>query len=317
MAGRGRRVAAAFRCAQTDSHEPFSHLEPRQYAVDHRHPERRLPDGCEVPGCIGGDALYAALAARLWEPTAEMVAPVGRDFPSAILHEISVAGLSDLGLPRRDIPTLHNRVAYSHTGDRTWTLFSSDANFDALSPTPEDIPEAYRAAEAFLVLAMTLPAQERLVAHLKATTSALVALDPQEDYIAGNEAALRRLIAQVDLFMPSAEEVRRLLGHEDWPAAAETFAAMGPATVVIKLGAEGCLVHHKGETLHQPAAPAFVRNATGAGDCFCGAFVASLVADGSDLKRAAERGATAASLAITDYGVVTMLRAAVAAGSSK
>lgn len=270
-----------------------------------------LPDGREVPGCIGGDALYAALAARIWEPKTEMVAPVGRDFPPSILAEIGAAGLSDRGLPRRDLPTLHNRVAYRENGERTWTLFSSDADFDALSPMPEDIPEAYRAAEAYLVLAMTLPAQERLVAHLKATTSALVALDPQEDYIAGNEAALRRLIAQVDLFMPSAEEVRRLLGHENWVVAAETFAALGPATVVIKLGAEGCLVHHKGEMFREPAAPAAVRDTTGAGDCFCGAFVASLVSGRSDLMQAARRGAQGASRAITDYGVAAMLRTAV------
>ena len=275
-----------------------------------------LPDGRAVPGCIGGDALYAALAARMWEPTAEMVAPVGRDFPPSILAEIAATGLSDRGLPRRNVPTLHNRIAYRDNGDRTWTSFFSDADFDALSPMPEDIPEPYRAAEAFLVLAMTLPAQERLVAHLKAKTRALVALDPQEDYIAGNEAALRRLIAQVDLFMPSAEEVRRLLGHEDWVVAAETFAALGPETVVIKLGAEGCLVHHRGGTFRAPAAPATARDTTGAGDCFCGAFAASLVIDGWDLTRATQRGAQAASRAIADYGVAAMLQAAVAANNS-
>ncbi|MDX7953772.1 PfkB family carbohydrate kinase [Lichenihabitans sp. Uapishka_5] len=150
----------------------------------------------------------------------------------------------------------------------------------------------------------------------KATTRALVALDPQEDYIAGNEGALRRLIAQVDLFMPSAEEVRRLLGHEDWAVAAATFAALGPETVVIKLGAEGCLVHHRGETFHEPATPAAVRDTTGAGDCFCGAFAASLVTDGSDLVQAARRGAQGASRAITNYGVAAMLRAAVAINGS-
>ena len=272
-----------------------------------------LPDGREVPGCIGGDALYAALAARFWEPKAAMVAPVGRDFPPAVLAEIEAAGLSAEGLTRRDLATLRNRVAYRPNGERTWTLFSSEDDFDALSPLPGDIPDGFMGAEAFLVLAMTLPAQERLVAHLKATTRALVALDPQEDYIAGNEAALRRLIAQVDVFMPSAEEVRRLLGHEDWPAAAETFAALGPATVVVKLGAEGCLIRHRGEVLREPAAPATVRDTTGAGDCFCGAFMASLVRDGFDLALAARRGAEAASRAIEDYGVAAMLRAAAAA----
>jgi sugar/nucleoside kinase (ribokinase family) len=266
-----------------------------------------LPDGRAVPGCIGGDALYAALAARPWEPTTEMVAPVGRDFPPAVLGRIAAAGLKPDGLPPRDLPTLHNRITYRANGDRTWTQFFSDDDFDALSPRPADIPPAYMAADGFLILAMTLPAQERLVTHLKATTRALVALDPQEDYIAGNEGALRRLIAQVDVFMPSAEEVRRLLGHDDWAAAAATLAALGPATVVIKLGAEGCLMSHDGQILRVPATPiTTVRDTTGAGDCFCGAFMASLIGEGYDVARAAGRGAAAAARAISDYGVNAM-----------
>jgi len=40
-----------------------------------------LPDGRERPGCLGGDALYAGLAARLFEPAVEIVAPVGSDLP--------------------------------------------------------------------------------------------------------------------------------------------------------------------------------------------------------------------------------------------
>ena len=34
-----------------------------------------LPDGSERPGCTGGDALYATLAARPGSPRAELVAP--------------------------------------------------------------------------------------------------------------------------------------------------------------------------------------------------------------------------------------------------
>lgn len=270
-----------------------------------------LPDGREVPGCLGGDALYAALAARIWEPSTEMVAPMGRDFPPAILDQIGAAGLAADGLVPRDRPTLHNRVAYRQNGDRTWTLFSSDADFDTLSPMPADIPATYTGAQAFLVLAMTLPAQERLVAYLKSNTRTLIALDPQEDYIAGNEDALRRLIGQVDIFMPSAEEVRRLLGHEDWTAAADTFAALGPPVVVIKLGADGCLVHDRGRVTRVPAEPAAVLDTTGAGDCFCGAFMASLIGDRLDTIEAARRGAAAAARAITAYGASAMLEAAI------
>lgn len=113
----------------------------------------------------------------------------------------------------------------------------------SLSPTPDDLPPGYCAAEAFLVLAMALGAQERLIEWMRAQTNALVALDPQEDYIAGNHSRLRSLIGKVDIFLPSAEEVRRLTGGGDWTTASRDFAALGPRLIVIKLGAEGVMVY--------------------------------------------------------------------------
>lgn len=270
-----------------------------------------LPDGAERPDCIGGDALYACLAARLFEPRSEMVAPVGSDWPDPVRRKIRDAGLAEIGLTPRNIPSLHNRVVYETNGDRAWTLFNSEEAFHELSPTPDDIHVTYRDAEAFLVLAMTLQAQQDLVADLKRNTEGLIALDPQEDYIAGNEEALRNLIAQSDIFLPSAEEVRRLLRHEDWSAAARTFAELGPTLVVIKLGAEGCLIYDRSREWEKtvPAFEADAVDTTGAGDSFCGAFVAAFLQDRSDLERAAQAGSIAASFAIADYGVTPLFEA--------
>ena len=264
-----------------------------------------LPDGTERPGCTGGDALYATLAARAWEPECQLVAPVGHDLPPSVTVAMGRAGLSFRGMVPRDLPTLHNRVEYFSDGSREWTLFADPATFDALSPLPSDIPADWRQAQAFLILAMTLDAQERLVADLRATTTALIALDPQEDYIAGNEARLRRLVSQVDIFLPSAEEVRRLLNTEDWEQAARDLAALGPQIVVVKLGEDGCLVHDRRNGLmqHLPArAVPHVVDTTGAGDSFCGAFMAALLDNPTDPLRAARAGALAASITVQGYG---------------
>ena len=268
-----------------------------------------LPDNRIVPGCIGGDALYAALAARLYDPSAEMVAPVGQDFPAAVLARIDQAGLSRVGLTCRPQNTLHNRIDYRSDGGRSWTTYFTEAEFHALSPVPNDIPPSYREAKAFMILAMTLAAQEALVADLKRTSTALVALDPQEDYISGNEDALRRLIGAVDIFMPSADEVRQLLGHTDWIAAAKTFAGWGPSIVVIKLAAEGCLIYGRDDdrAIRIPSLATDVRDTTGAGDCFCGAFVAALIDDRADLRSAGRAGTVAASFAIEDFGVERLI----------
>jgi ribokinase len=105
--------------------------------------------------------------------------------------------------------------------------------------------------------------------------------------------------------MPSAEEVIKLTGHSDWSAAARGFAELGPALVVIKLGAEGCLIFDR-TTQHEirvPACPATVVDTTGAGDSFCGAFIAALLQDRGDIEAAARAAAVTASFAVEGYGV--------------
>ena len=247
-----------------------------------------LPDGTERPGCLGGDALYAALGARLLMPEVELVAPVGTDFPAEVLARIEATGLSTKGMPPRPRPTLHNRVAYDADGGRTWTIYDDEPAFDDLSPTFADIPAAFRSAEAFLILAMTLSAQIRLVDDFRRHTGALVALDTQEDYIVGNEAAMRALIAGTDVFLPSAVEL----------------AALGPRIVVAKRGGDGCTVYEaaSGRMTHVAALPATVVDTTGAGDSFCGAFIAELLESG-DAVAAAHAGVAAASFTVEDYGL--------------
>ena len=267
-----------------------------------------LPDGTEQLASVGGDALYGALAARLFLPRAEMLAPVGRDLPPHVWALIDEAGLSRAGLPPRNCPTIHTRFVYQSADRRVVTLLSEEAEFDVLSPRGPDIPEAFRSARAWLVLAMTLSAQCDLVAALRAAGAGLIGLDLQEEYIAGNEGAILDLVSQVDVFMPSEAEVRLLLGHDDPLSACETFAALGPRVVVMKRGAAGCFVY-EGATHTSFAAPARaakIIDTTGAGDAFCAGFMAGLAVDPSNVRNAASQGALAASLAVSGFGVATL-----------
>lgn len=267
-----------------------------------------LPDGTERPGCVGGDALYAALGARLWEPATEIVAPRGHDFPADVTARLEALGFSLEGFPERAVRTIHNRVRYDSQGGRHWTLYSPEQDFHLLSPLPDDIPTNYRQADAFLIAAMSLEAQEELAAWLKAQTAGAIALDLQEDYISGNEERLRALIGRADLFLPSEEEVRRLLGHEEWLRAAQEFARMGPGIVVIKRGSAGSLAYdaRTGQSFEVPAYPVAVVDMTGAGDAFCGGFVAGFVRDPQRLEHAARGGAVSASFAIAGFSIETL-----------
>ncbi len=269
------------------------------------------PDGTVREWCIGGDALYGVLGARLFDSRAEMVAPVGRDFPQDISARIRRAGLSGAGLPERSCPTLHTRFVYQTPDHRTVTLVSDAGDFEILSPKASDVPEPYWQADAFMILAMTLQAQQALIPACRARSAAPIALDPQEEYIVGNEAAVLDLVAQTDIFLPSLAEVRLLLGHEDAPRAARQFAQLGPRIVVIKMGARGCLVYHAEDNsiFVQPAFPSAPVDTTGSGDAFCCAFLASLAAAPALLHQAAAAGTVAASFALAGYGAEALFEA--------
>ncbi|MCC6314312.1 MAG: carbohydrate kinase family protein [Thermomicrobiales bacterium] len=88
---------------------------------------------------------------------------------------------------------------------------------------------------------------------------------------------VRRLLGEVDLFLPNLDEARALTGRETPDAAAEVLAADGPEIVVVKSGAAGSFVRVDGATHALPALPTEVRDAVGAGDTFDAGFVYGLL----------------------------------------
>jgi ribokinase len=270
-----------------------------------------LPDGSITPECMGGDALYAALGARLWEPQVQLMAPLGHDIPYRTLEAMRATGFDLENLPLRDVPTIRTRIFYDAQGGRRWEILASEQEFHILSPRPEDIPEHYLRAQAFLILAMTLAAQENLIEWLRKHTPATLALDTQEDYVVGNEKRVLDLVPQVDIFMPSAVEVVQLLGHRDWLRAAQEFTNMGAKIVVIKCGEEGVFVLNRetGEWFEQVPVSTKIADTTGAGDAFCGGFMAAYIQDPADLRKAALAGSISASFAIASFGMDALLKA--------
>ncbi len=262
------------------------------------------PDGSLHAAQVGGDALYAALAARLFQSRTEIVAPVGHDRPAALAASLQRAGLRAAGLPARACDTLANRIEHHGHDRRTFTLLSSEAAFETMSPHSSDVPQDYRAAAAFLILAMTLAAQQELVRAFCAQAGLLVALDPQTEYIAGHVDEILAMVRHVDVFTPSLDEVEMLLGHTDPGRAARELAALGPRIVVVKMGGEGSWTHDaaSGDDIVLPAYPVQPVDTVGGGDAFCGGLLAALT-QAQDLRHAAICGAVAASFAIASFGV--------------
>lgn len=88
-----------------------------------------------------------------------------------------------------------------------------------------------------------------------------------------NRADIEAAIAQTTVFLATHEEATAWTGIEDPAEAAAHFLTQNPSTVVIKLGADGCLIATKERQAHIPGFPVKVRDTAGAGDSFAAACV--------------------------------------------
>jgi ribokinase len=279
--------------------------------------DQAVHDGVVSEPAMGGDAAYAALAALLTADGGDaprrdlrvsMLAPVGADLPNDVLSDLRAAGVDVDDLPRRDLPTVRNTVAYEPDGSRVWTMHNTDAEFDALSVYPADVPESALAAAGIVLSAMSLESQLALTPWLRENTGALLYLDLQEDYLDDNREALLDIVARVDVFLPSEVEAVALAETTDLVAAARFFSSLGPEVVVIKRAARGSLVLAAGVVTVVEADAVDAVDSTGAGDAFCGGFAAHHVIHG-DAVEAARAGSRSARVAISDFGIAGLLDA--------
>ncbi|MCZ8103040.1 MAG: carbohydrate kinase family protein, partial [Burkholderiales bacterium] len=109
-----------------------------------------------------------------------------------------------------------------------------------------------------------------------------------------------------DVFFPSIDDVKVLSGLDDPDAIVDWSHRLGARAVLLKLGAGG-LVASDGTRRERIAGHRVdTVDATGAGDCFCGACLARLAA-GDTLWDAARYANAAAALSTTGYGAVAPL----------
>jgi 2-dehydro-3-deoxygluconokinase len=124
--------------------------------------------------------------------------------------------------------------------------------------------------------------------------------------LARARACTVQAIGLCDLFLPSLDDMTVLTGLSDPEAIVDWSHARGARQVVLKLGGDGVLVSDAGVHTRIPVRRVELRDATGAGDCFCGNLLARL-ALGDGLVQAARYANVAASLAVQGYGAVAPL----------
>ncbi len=291
-------------------------------------------------GLPGGNALFSAAGAKLWTDEVGLWARCGRNFPATWLETLGALGLGTAGLIHLPQAQDHRTFfAYTEDGKRDDTqpaahfarigralppelegyVHSTPQQddphiFEPLAPRPEEWPAVYAGVTAVHLAPLPLATHLHAPAALRAAGVRLISVDPGERYMIPERVPfLRRLLPQIDAFLPSDQEVRSLFGDAvDLWEAADQLAAWGAPLVVIKVGPDGVLLldaangrRHQMPAYHAAGDPRII-DVTGAGDSFCGGFLAGLAETGKAVT-AAQMGLVSASLVIEGYGALYAL----------
>ena len=289
---------------------------------------------------VGGNALYAAVGAAIWQAPVQLWARLGSNYPQAWLAQLTAQQIGIEGLIRLPTPQDHRTFfAYLPDGRRQDTnpaahfarighplpaalhdyLHSTPGqddphNYEPLALRPEDWPASWQPVTAVHLSPLALSTHLHVPPHLRQLGVAQITLDPGERYMVPDRLAqIKQILPQVDVFLPSAMEMRSLFGEEaDLAETAVALTKWGARWVVVKNGAEGVLlVNGRSQTItHFPAYHTAndprIADVTGAGDSFCGGFMVGLAQTG-DPAQAVAYGLVSASLVIEGYGALYAL----------
>jgi 2-dehydro-3-deoxygluconokinase len=265
---------------------------------------------------FGGDTANMAVAAARLGARVGYVTRLGNDAFGQLFRDLWSAEGVDLGgvVTDAEAPTGVYFVTHGARGHEFSYLRAGSA---ASRIGPDTLPlDVIRSARLLHVSgisqAISASACDAVFAAIDAAaaTGALVTYDPNLRLklwpLPRARATIVATAARCTWCLPSLDDARVLFDGADPATVVAACHSAGAPGVVVKLGADGCIVSDGKRREHVPAHRVTPVDATGAGDCFDGAFATRLLA-GDDPFTAAGYANVAAALATTGFGAVAPL----------
>lgn len=263
-------------------------------------------DGYSSLNTPGGAVLYATVGASMWRVRVGVVTRFGDDYDPTFAEQATASpDLTDWsGVSFLVGQSIHDVATYHRDGSRSYR-FRSAHRLHELTPRPADIPAHLRGAKYVHLASAPLGLQLELARAARADGSA-VSLDTERHFIRADRDFVTPLLAEVDFFVPSLEHLQLIFDSDTpnprafWPYLRE----LGPAFVICKWGAFGSYVFdvHRRLGWHVGTVPGLaIEDETGAGDAFCGGFLAGMILAG-DVVTAAAYGAVSSSFVLESLG---------------
>lgn len=256
----------------------------------------------------GAPAIFLDQAARMGAHT-QMIGGVGADgFGRSVLQRLKSDGVGVDGVQvSPDLSTGVAFVSYYDNGERDFIFHLSGTAADAF-----DLPEALlEPAKTILhVSASSLGAASMRgkimdIVRRVADAGGWITCDPnaRPELVRDTAAmdAIREVMDRSYCLLPSTSDLEFLYPELSEDAAVERLLSASAEVVAIKRGANGATIVGHGERHNFAGNPVDEIDPTGAGDCFCGTFVA-LLAQGSSLFHAGRLANAAGAIAVTRRG---------------
>ena len=288
-----------------------------------------MPDGRWAVDKIGGNALWSALGARACGFAPRVLAVVGRDYPAHVLETLAEAGIDTSAVVHldRNHPV---RVTFAHLPDgariqpvparmvaalpelvRPSFVDTTGAPevLEQGAPRGEDIPDRWLdEVDAWHLPLLPLHRHRSVVARISGARGRLHSDCPARSDLLGNPfGRLAPTLPSLDVFLPSTSDFDVIAPRLALAEVVDELRRGGAGTVVVKAGADGAFVCEDQRIVHVPAYARAPVDPTGAGDAFCGGFLAG-IALGRNAVEAASLGAAVASFAVATENPLTLAR---------
>ena len=155
------------------------------------------------------------------------------------------------------------------------------------------------------------PVKEAMRVAKDAGVRVIFDLDVAPSYFAqanlGSQEDLAASLKLVDVLKPCKAAAKELTGESDYEKIVQELLTIGPKTVAMTLGADGCLIGTQQAVVHVPAFQVDVVDTTGAGDAFMGGLSYALL-QGWDAERVGTFANACAALCCTKVGARAMAK---------
>lgn len=247
---------------------------------------------------IGGKGLNQALILGRAGCSVDLVAPVGRDEAGRRAQALVESELPGTRLGIVEAPTDQSIIYVSASGENH--IVSSAFAADSLMPG--DVSGALSAAAPGDALVV----QGNLSAET--TRAALETARRRGVWTVANPSPIRwdwtALWPLIDLAAVNRQELAELSGEVETQRAIEVLRAAGLTEVLVTLGGQGAELHRAAGRVAVSAQAVRVVDTAGAGDTFCGTFVAARLA-GREVEQALRAAARAAALTVSRSGTLS------------